>query len=972
MKLSSASVRDSMLRSCLQPTGPIRPSCCTPVWRLCSAKVAAGECRGSPFRNRRKRDWSLLHRLHVVASSATESVTKELSQRPSVYAFGSGPLAGNSSEDGGPSEQLLGGKGKNLADMSRFGLSVPPGFTVTTTACAEFHQAGQQVPEHIWCEAMSGLRTVEESMGAGFGDEQNPLLVSVRSGAEVSMPGLMDTVLNVGMNDEVVQALASKAGERFAWDSYRRFLGMFGILVLGMASSVFEQELELVEEQAGVLDDMQLSAEQLKEVVTRYKNVYRSHGHEFPNNPEEQLKLAVQAAFNSWESEQATLYPQMSGIEGLAGTAVTVQAMVFGNLGESSGTGVCFTRNPSTGRNALYGEYLVNAQGEDVAAGMRKPSSIEQMRSDLPAAYKQLQKNCEILEREYKDMQDVEFTVQEESLFMLQCRSGKRTGAAAATIACDFVDAGLVGIPDAIMMVEPRHLEQLLQPQFASALSYADRVIGQGVSASPGAAVGKVAFDPDTCAPWAAAGEPVIRLRQDVVPDDLKGMHSAQGLVTQLGSMRSQAAVAARGWGKPCVTGCSALVVDEAAESATLGDHRIRAGDVLSVNGTTGEVIMGAVPLAPTRLKGPIQRLLSWVDEYRTLGVLANADSPAEAQLARDNGAQGIGLVRTEHMLFASDERVAAVRRMVLARTSEDREAALAPIEDFQREDLIEMFKAMDGLPVVVRLLDPPLQEFLPAADDATALLRLAEDLGTSLDSLRLSIQEMQEANPMLGFRGCRLGIAYPEIPRAQVRAVVMAACAAQDAGVTVRPHFMVPLVSTVAEYKHQAQLIREVAQETLEAMDSDLQYQTGSMIETPRAALLAGELAAHADFFSLGTNDLTQMTYGLSRDDTSNFLNMYIADKIMPADPFQVLDTEGVGSLIESAILRGRAANASLKVGLSGEHGGDPSSIAYLSSVGVDYVSCGTARVPLARLSGAQAVIMAERSKAPLIVKTS
>eukprot|EP00892_Ulva_mutabilis_P007134 jgi/Ulvmu1/4793/UM020_0078.1 len=953
------------MRVCRHFARPSRCMCGQPFRSMFKSKARFDHCTDNRLAPCTLRNTSTCRQV-AATKSAVNTGPETLPQRQSVFLFGTGsriPDRGERTDDGNM-EQLLGGKGQNLADMSRLGLRVPPGFTVSTSVCAEYHKSDNRVPQEVWSDIMCGIAEVGEMMGQRFGDTNKPLLVSIRSGAEVSMPGMTDTVLNLGLNDQIAAALASKAGERFAWDTYRRFLGMFGNVVLGLTLSDFEQQLEAVKGENDVRHDESLSADQLREVVRRYKQVYHTYGHVFPEQPEEQLRLAVQAVFSSWESESARLYRSVNGITGLAGNAVTVQAMVFGNLGSSSGTGVCFTRNPSTGKRQLYGEYLVNAQGEDVVTGRRTPYNIEHMCDELPAAYQQLTENCEIVEREYKDMQDIEFTIQEGSLYMLQCRSGKRTGQAAVAIACDFVDEGLVGIPAAVMMVEPRHLDQLLHPQVDSEESYSENVVAQGLPASPGAAVGKIAFDSDMCERMVAAGEPVVLLRRDTTPEDFVGMHGAKGVLTQLGGMTSHAAVAARSWGKPCITGCSALRVDEAAEVATLGGVQVKPGDVLSLNGSTGEVIMGAVPVAPARLNRNVHRFLSWVDEYRTVGVLANADTPADAKLARENGAEGIGLARTEHMFFASDERISAVRRMIFARTTAEREAALLPIEEFQREDFEAMFAAMDGLPMTIRLLDPPLHEFLPAVDDAAGRMELAEDIGVSVDDLERSIEAMQEVNPMLGFRGCRLGIAYPEIPRAQVRAIVRAACAAQDAGVAVLPGIMVPLVSSVAEYDSQAQLIHEVAQSTLREIGTNLRYQVGTMIETPRAALLAGKLAATAEFFSLGTNDLTQMTYGLSRDDVGRFLNMYISDSIMPADPFQVLDTEGVGQLIAMAISRGRDVNPELKVGLCGEQGGEPSSVAYLSSIGVDYVSCSAFRVPIARLSAAQAVIMAERSQ--------
>lgn len=858
-------------------------------------------------------------------------------------------------------KQLLGGKGANLAEMCRIGLSVPPGFTITTDACAKFHAEGRQLPASVWEEVLSALANVEGMMGTKFGDTKDPLLVSVRSGAAVSMPGMMDTVLNLGMNDAVVAGLGRKAGERFAWDSYRRFLDMFGGVVMGISHSLFEHELEVVKSEAGVLQDTELTAEHLKAVVARFKQVYQSQSKRFPEEPLEQLRLAVYAVFDSWHSERANLYRRVNKITGLTGTAVNVQAMAYGNLGDTSGTGVCFTRDPSTGKKELYGEYLVNAQGEDVVAGIRTPLRIDVMQRDLPDAFEELLRNCAILEREYRDMQDIEFTVQEGKLYMLQCRSGKRTGAAAVKIAAALVDEGVVSIPAAIMMVEPGHLDQLLHPQFEDEEAYQDSVIGRGLPASPGAAVGQVVFDSNTAEDMAAAGVSVILVRRETSPEDVKGMYSAAGVLTQLGGMTSHAAVVARGWGKTCITGCSAMSISDAQRTATIGGVTLREGDLLSLNGSTGEIILGKAPVKPPELKGDVARFMSWVDEYRRLGVLTNADTPEDAAQARANGAEGIGLTRTEHMFFKSAERILAVRRMILAQTTEARVAALRPIEAFQREDFEGIFRAMDGLPVTVRLLDPPLHEFLPAHDNDEAVEELAAEAGMSVEALEDFMERMQEVNPMLGFRGCRLAIAYPEIAEAQVRAIMAAACACQAQGVTVKPDIMVPLVGSVQELRVQEQLVRRVAEAVMLDAGQRVAYRVGTMIEVPRAALLAGEIAEVAEFFSFGTNDLTQMTYGFSRDDIGKFLPMYLRDKILAADPFQVLDREGVGALIRMATEAGRATRPDLKVGICGEQGGEPSSVEFVDGVGLDYVSCSPFRVPIARLAAAQAVIKAE-----------
>ncbi|GLC41497.1 hypothetical protein PLESTB_001005100 [Pleodorina starrii] len=895
----------------------------------------------------------------VIPSAATvDTATMVQSQR--VYTFGKTKSQGDASM-----KQLLGGKGANLAEMSRIGLSVPPGLTITTDTCAEFHENGRTLPDGCWEEVLAGLRTVEAEMGCRLGDASAPLLLSVRSGAAVSMPGMMDTVLNLGLNDTCAAGLAKRSGdERFAYDAYRRFLDMYGDVVMGIPHHLFEDQLERLKAERRVSEDTALTAADLKLLVGRYKEVYKSLGKIFPEDPYEQLRLAIYAVFDSWQSERADVYRSVNGITGLKGTAVNVQAMAFGNMGLTSGTGVCFTRNPSTGERKLYGEYLINAQGEDVVAGIRTPEPIETLARTLPGAYQQLIDNCALLEKHYKDMQDIEFTVQEGKLYMLQCRSGKRTGAAAVRIAVELVDEGLVDIDTAVMMVEPGHLDQLLHPQFADEDAYKGDVLGTGLPASPGAAVGQAVFSAEDAEAWKSSGLPVVLVRRETSPEDVKGMYSAEGVLCQLGGMTSHAAVVARGWGKPCITGCPDLQVDEHNKIARINGHEIRQGDFISLNGSTGEIIRGKQPLAPPELAGDLGKFMSWVDARRRLGVLTNADTPEDAEEARKFGAEGIGLCRTEHMFFASEERIATVRRMIVAQTKEARLKALADLLPFQREDFEGILKAMSGLPVTIRLLDPPLHEFLPDGEMTDVCEALARDAGISVDEVYSTIEKLQEVNPMLGFRGCRLGITYPEITEMQVRAMFEAAVRVQQSGGAVQLDVMVPLVGTAAELKNQEQLVRRVAEQVMKEAGVRVPHRVGTMIEVPRAALQAGSIAKTAEFFSFGTNDLTQMTFGYSRDDIGKFLPSYLENGILPYDPFQVLDQEGVGELIKFAVERGRATRPNLKIGICGEQGGEPKTVAFLHEVGLDYVSCSPFRVPIARLAAAQAAVRSAKSK--------
>ncbi|KAL9266803.1 Pyruvate, phosphate dikinase, chloroplastic-like protein [Drosera capensis] len=871
-----------------------------------------------------------------------------------VFTFGKGRSEGNKSM-----KSLLGGKGANLAEMASIGLSVPPGLTISTEACQEYQQNGKQLPSDLWDEVLEGLKIIEQEMGAYLGDPSRPLLLSVRSGAAISMPGMMDTVLNLGLNDDVVAGLAAKSGERFAYDSYRRFLDMFGDVVMGISHSLFEEKLEQLKETKGVKLDTELTASELKELVAQYKNVYlEAKGIDFPSDPKKQLKLAVQAVFDSWDSPRAIKYRSINQITGLKGTAVNIQSMVFGNMGNTSGTGVLFTRNPSTGEAKLYGEFLINAQGEDVVAGIRTPEDLNSMKNCMPDAYKELVENCEILERHYKDMMDIEFTVQENRLWMLQCRAGKRTGKGAVKIAVDMVQEGIVDNRSAIKMVEPQHLDQLLHPQFEDPSAYKDHVIAVGLPASPGAAVGQVVFSADDAEAWHAQGKSVILVRTETSPEDVGGMHAAAGVLTARGGMTSHAAVVARGWGKCCVSGCSEIRVNDADKVLIVANHVIKEGEWLSLNGSTGEVILGKQPLSPPALSGDLETFMSWADEIRSLKVMANADTPEDALTARNNGAQGIGLCRTEHMFFASDERIKTVRKMIMAVTLEQRKVALDQLLPYQRSDFEGIFRAMDGLPVTIRLLDPPLHEFLPEGDLDHIVNELTSETGVTEDEVFSRIEKLSEVNPMLGFRGCRLGISYPELTEMQARAIFQAAITMSNQGVKVLPEIMVPLVGTPQELGHQVSLIHSVAKTVFTEMGSSIAYKVGTMIEIPRAALIADEIAKEADFFSFGTNDLTQMTFGYSRDDVGKFLPTYLSKGILQSDPFEVLDQKGVGQLIKLATERGRKTKPHLKVGICGEHGGEPSSVAFFAEAGLDYVSCSPFRVPIARLAAAQVAI--------------
>ncbi len=852
----------------------------------------------------------------------------------------------------GTQRELLGGKGANLAEMTVLGIPVPPGFTLSTACCAAFNEAAGTWPAGLADDIRASLERLEASTDRRFGDRSRPLLVSVRSGAAVSMPGMMDTILNLGLNDETVPGLARLGGERFAWDSYRRLIQMLGDVVLGIDHHVFERELEQLKSHAGVSEDTGLGEHHLQSLVTRYKALVREHtGRDFPQDPMEQLSLAIDAVFGSWQNERAITYRRLNDIRGLVGTAVNVQAMVFGNLGDTSATGVCFTRNPSTGEDVFYGEFLQNAQGEDVVAGIRTPRPIEEIDTILPGMLGQLLAIKQRLENHYHEMQDIEFTVEDGRLYMLQTRAGKRTAASAVRIATEMVDEGLIDRATAVRRVDAASLDQLLHPTFDT---NAERiVVASGLPASPGAGCGQVVFSAAEATEWAAAGKTVLLLRTETSPEDIGGMSVAQGILTARGGMTSHAAVVARGMGTCCVAGCRALSIDEAGGRAKLGDTEIARGDWLSLDGSSGEAMLGRLPMVEPVLAGDFARLMSWADDVRRLGVRTNADTPEDARRAREFGAEGIGLCRTEHMFFG-DDRIAVMRRMILADNERQRAVALEQLLPLQREDFIGIFTAMDGWPVTIRLLDPPLHEFLPHEPEAQAAL--ARSLGWEAADVRARVAELSEQNPMLGVRGCRLGILMPEIYDMQVRAIFEAAGHCEQAGVHVLPEIMIPLAGTAEELAVFKRRIRGGEAELRRAAGYKGELLLGTMIEVPRAALTAGALAEQAEFFSFGTNDLTQMGFGLSRDDTGPLIAHYVEAGLLQRDPFTGLDQAGIGRLVELATREGRAARPGLKVGVCGEHGGDPESVGFFHRTGLDYVSCSPFRVPIARLAAAQA----------------
>ncbi len=852
----------------------------------------------------------------------------------------------------------LGGKGANLSEMSAIGLPVPPGFTLSTLCCKYANEHDGAWPEGLAEGVEAGIHHIENALNARFDDPENPMLVSVRSGAAVSMPGMMDTVLNLGLNDTAVEGLAKKSGNpRFAYDAYRRFIDMFGDVVMGVHHHHFEEAIENLKQDRGVANDVDLSADDLKTLVAQYKAIYEAHtGSSFPTDPREQLKLAINAVFGSWENPRALKYRSINRIKGLIGTAVNVQAMVYGNMGDTSGTGVCFTRNPSTGEHKLYGEYLINAQGEDVVAGIRTPEPIERLEAVLPDAYDELISHIDRLEDHYRNMQDIEFTIQDGRLFILQTRNGKRTGTAAIKIAVDLVHDGLVDKATAVRdLVEPGHLDQLLHPRFEDEATYQHAVAAQGLPASPGAAVGQVVFSADDAEAAKADGKQVILVRIETSPEDVGGMDAAQGILTSRGGMTSHAAVVARGWGKPCVAGCGSVVINYKTNTFAVAGTTVNEGDWISINGSTGEVILGKQPLVAPQLSGDFAKFMSWVDEFRTMNVRTNADTPQDAAKAIEFGAEGIGLCRTEHMFFEGD-RITSVREMILAADEKARRDALRILIPYQRDDFRGIFRAMAGKPVTIRLLDPPLHEFLPHTQADIA--DMATSMGVSVETVQEKVDSLEESNPMLGHRGCRLGITYPEITEMQTRAIIEAAVELATEGIGVQPEIMVPLIGTLAEFVDQKKVIEETAEAVFAEKGRRVDYLIGTMIEIPRAALMADHIAKEAQFFSFGTNDLTQMTFGYSRDDAGKFLPYYVDSKILPEDPFQQLDQAGVGQLVEIATERGRSSRADLKVGICGEHGGDPSSVAFCYKVGLNYVSCSPFRVPIARLAAAQAAL--------------
>ena len=871
-----------------------------------------------------------------------------------VYAF----KEGNASM-----RNLLGGKGANLAEMTVLGLPIPQGFTVTTEACTEYYNQGKKISAEIEKQIFDALAELEKIQGKKFGDVSDPLLVSVRSGARASMPGMMDTILNLGLNDESVEGFAKKTGNpRFAYDSYRRFIQMYSDVVMEVNKSFFEKIIDELKEEKGIKFDTELNVEDLMELVKRFKKVYSDHmnGEEFPQDARTQLMGAVKAVFRSWDNPRAIVYRRMNDIPGDWGTAVNVQAMVFGNMGNTSGTGVAFTRNPATGEKGIYGEYLINAQGEDVVAGVRTPQPITKLAEDLPECYKEFIEIATKLENHYKDMQDMEFTIQEGKLYFLQTRSGKRTARAAINIACDLVDEGMITPEEAIMRIDAKSLDQLLHPMFDAEALKEGEVIGQALPASPGAAAGKVYFTAEEAKKHGKGGkgERVILVRLETTPEDIEGMVASQGVLTVRGGMTSHAAVVARGMGTCCVSGCGEIVIDEANKVFTLGGHTFHEGDYISLDGSTGKIYCGDIKTVEATVSGNFGRIMAWADQFRRLMIRTNADNPRDTKKAIELGAEGIGLCRTEHMFFDAD-RIPKIRKMILSETVEARETALNELIPFQKGDFKAMYKELKGLPMTVRYLDPPLHEFLPT--DEEDIKALAKDMNVSLEHLKNKIDELHEFNPMMGHRGCRLAVTYPEIAKMQTRALMEAAIEVhEEEGLDITPEIMIPLVGEKRELKFVKDVVIEVAEQVKKEKKSDIQYHIGTMIEIPRAALLADEIATEAEFFSFGTNDLTQMTFGFSRDDAGKFLDAYYQNKIYEFDPFARLDQNGVGKLVKMAAELGRKTRPDIHLGICGEHGGEPSSIEFCNNVGLDYVSCSPFRVPIARLAAAQAAIKA------------
>ena len=857
--------------------------------------------------------------------------------------------------------ELLGGKGANLAEMTKIGLPVPQGFTVTTEACTQYYEDGRQINDEIMGQIMEYVAKIEEINGKKFGDLKNPLLVSVRSGARASMPGMMDTILNLGLNDDVVAAMIAgnpdPKFERFVYDSYRRFIQMFSDVVMEVGKKYFEELIDEMKAKKGVTFDVELTAQDLKELAQQFKAEYKKQlGEDFPTDPVVQLKEAVKAVFRSWDNPRANVYRRDNDIPYSWGTAVSVMPMVFGNLNENSGTGVAFTRDPATGEKRLMGEFLKNAQGEDVVAGVRTPMPIKQMEEEFPEAYEQFVKVCQILEDRYRDMQDMEFTVENGKLYMLQCRNGKRTAKAALKIACDLVDEGMIDEKKAVTMIDPRNLDTLLHPQFDTAALKKVEPIGKALAASPGAACGQIVFTAEDAKAWAAEGKKVVLVRLETSPEDIEGMKAAQGILTVRGGMTSHAAVVARGMGKCCVSGCSAIVMDEENKKFELGGKTFHEGDVISFDGSTGNIYDGAIPTVDAQIAGEFGRIMAWADKYRRLGVRTNADTPTDTRKAVELGAEGIGLCRTEHMFFEG-ERIKNLRKMILSETVEEREANLAKIMPYQKGDFKEMYKALDGRPMTIRFIDPPLHEFVPKTDEE--ITEIANEMGLTVEHVKAVCDGLHEFNPMMGHRGCRLAVTYPEIAKMQTRAVMEAAIETEaETGKKIVPEIMIPLVGEVKELKYVKDVVVETAELVKKEKGSDMQYKIGTMIEIPRAALLAGEVAREAEFFSFGTNDLTQMTFGFSRDDAGKFLGAYYDRKIYENDPFAKLDQSGVGKLVKMAVKEGHKTRPDLHCGICGEHGGDPASVEFCHKVGLDYVSCSPFRVPIARLAAAQAAI--------------
>ena len=863
------------------------------------------------------------------------------------------------SEGDATMRNLLGGKGANLAEMTKLGLPVPQGFTITTEACTQYYEDGRKINDEIMAQIMDHISKMEEITGKKFGDKENPLLVSVRSGARASMPGMMDTILNLGLNEEVVEVLAKKSGNpRWAWDCYRRFIQMFSDVVMEVGKKYFEELIDKMKAEKGVTQDVELTAEDLKELANQFKAEYKEKiGEDFPTDPKTQLMEAIKAVFRSWDNPRANVYRRDNDIPYSWGTAVNVQMMAFGNMGETSGTGVAFTRDPATGEKHLMGEFLMNAQGEDVVAGVRTPQKIDQLKEVMPEVYEQFVGICHTLENHYRDMQDMEFTIEDKKLYMLQTRNGKRTAKAALKIACDLVDEGMITEEKAVTMIDPRNLDTLLHPQFdAKALKEAAPV-AQALAASPGAACGKIVFTAEDAKEWALKGEKVVLVRLETSPEDIEGMKAAQGILTVRGGMTSHAAVVARGMGTCCVSGCSEIAMDEANKKFVLAGKEYHEGDWLSIDGSTGKIYDGVIPTVDASIVGEFGRIMAWADKYRRLKVRTNADTPADAKKARELGAEGIGLCRTEHMFFEGD-RIDAFREMICSDTVEEREAALEKILPVQQGDFEKLYEALEGNPVTIRFLDPPLHEFVPTEEED--IKKLADAQGKTVEQIKTIIDSLHEFNPMMGHRGCRLAVTYPEIAKMQTRAVIRAAINVQNAHPdwTVKPEIMIPLVGDVKELKYVKKFVVETADAEIAAANSSLKYEVGTMIEIPRAALTADEIAKEADFFCFGTNDLTQMAFGFSRDDAGKFLDAYYDAKIFENDPFAKLDQTGVGKLMDMAITLGKPVNPNLHVGICGEHGGDPSSVEFCNKLGLDYVSCSPFRVPIARLAAAQAAI--------------